>query len=128
MLFRDELYLVTITFSTNSLGDITETPTEALVYANKKSIRQSEFYQAAATGLKPEAMFEVRSIDYADQERLKFDGKYYDIIRSYSKNGEITELICTRLVNKSILTESFLVDSNGLKIFDSQNNLISVVI
>jgi len=99
MLFRDVLHLVTITFSTNTLGDITESLSESLVYCNKKSIRQSEFYQAQAKGLKPEIMFEIRSTEYADQERLKFDCKYYNIIRTYSKNGETTELICNKVVN-----------------------------
>ena len=81
------------------MGDVTESLTEKQVFANQKSIRQSEFYQAQATGLKPEIMFEVRSIDYADEERLLFDSKYYNIIRTYSKNGETIELICNRLVN-----------------------------
>jgi SPP1 family predicted phage head-tail adaptor len=99
MLFRDVAYLCTITFTENDLGDIVETLAESLVYVNKKSVRQSEYYQAQATGLKPELMLEIRTIDYNDEERLKFDNKYYNIIRNFSKNGEITELICNRLVN-----------------------------
>jgi SPP1 family predicted phage head-tail adaptor len=99
MLFRDVIYLAAITFSENALGDPIETLTEKQVFANKKSIRQSEFYQAQATGLKPEIMFEIRVIDYSDEPRLKFDSKYYNIIRTYSKNGEILELICDRVVN-----------------------------
>ena len=99
MLFRDVLKLISIAYATSAIGDIIETRTEKEVFANKKSIRQSEHYQAMATGLKPEAMFEVRLIDYSDEERLQYDSKDYNIIRTFSKNQEIVELICERLVN-----------------------------
>lgn len=64
------------------------------VFVNKKSVRQSEVYQAATVGLKPELMFEVRSLDYDNEERVKYNNKLYEITRVYDK-GEITELICT---------------------------------
>lgn len=64
------------------------------VFANKKSVRQSEVYQASVVGLRPELMFEVRSIEFDDEERLIYNGKTYEIIRVYD-NGEITELIVT---------------------------------
>ena len=34
------------------------------VFANKRSVRQSEFYAASNLGLKPELMFEVNSHEY----------------------------------------------------------------
>jgi SPP1 family predicted phage head-tail adaptor len=98
MLFRDVINLIAITNSENEIGDIVETETSIQVFANKKSIRQSEFYQAAATGLKPELMFEIRAIEYDEQKRLTYNSKPYNIIRTHSKNGEIIELICSGLV------------------------------
>jgi SPP1 family predicted phage head-tail adaptor len=97
-MWRDVISLVTITYTESDIGDIVETRTNRQVYANKKSIRQSEFYQAQANGLRPEAMFEMRSIDYQDEQKLLHDGKEYNVIRTYSKNGEILELVCDRLV------------------------------
>jgi len=97
-MWRDVIRLVTITYTESDIGDIVETRTDRQVYANKKSIRQSEFYQAQANGLRPEAMFEMRSIDYQDERKLLHDGKEYNVIRTYSKNGEILELVCDRLV------------------------------
>jgi SPP1 family predicted phage head-tail adaptor len=76
------------------MGDAIPADTKKQVYANKKSIRQSEFYQAAATGLRPELMFEVRTSDYNGQPKLEYESVTYNIIRTYDKNGEITELIC----------------------------------
>jgi SPP1 family predicted phage head-tail adaptor len=98
MLFRDVVDLLSVTTTENSIGDTIETETPRQVFANKKSIRQSEFYQAAMTDLRPELMFEVRTIEYDDEPKLKYDSKTYNIIRTYSKNGEITELICSGLV------------------------------
>lgn len=100
MLWRDVIELVTVTYTTNSMGDPLEQKNSRTVYANKKSIRQSEFYQAMQTGLAPELMFEVRSSDYQGEPWLKYEGKTYRIIRTYDRNGEITELICSGLVSQ----------------------------
>jgi SPP1 family predicted phage head-tail adaptor len=62
------------------------------VYVNKKSVRQSEIYQAASVGLRPELMFEIRSQEFQNEERLRYNGKVYEIIRMYDR-GEITELV-----------------------------------
>ncbi len=99
MLFRDVVKLISVAVTENDMGDIIETPTEREVFADKQSIRQSEFYQAAATGLRPELMFVVRSIDYNGEPKLKYNGKEYTIIRTYDKDGELIELICQGLVN-----------------------------
>ncbi len=100
MLFRDVVKLISITTTENDMGDIIETTVEREVFADKRSIRQSEFSQAAATGLRPELMFVVRSIDYEGEPKLKYNGKEYTIIRTYDKDGELTELICQGVVNK----------------------------
>jgi SPP1 family predicted phage head-tail adaptor len=98
-MWRDVINLVAVTNGENVMGDPIETETSRQVFANKKSIRQTEFYQAASTGLKPEIMFEIRSIEYFDEPKLEYENKTYTIIRTYSKNGEILELICSGLVN-----------------------------
>lgn len=71
------------------------------VYANKKSVRQSEFYQAASVGLKPELMFEVHSFDYNNDETLVYNDTEYTIIRVYNK-GELTELVCSALTGVDV--------------------------
>lgn len=101
MLFRDVVKLISVTTTENDMGDIIETPVERQIFADKQSVRQSEFYQAAATGLKPELMFVVRSIDYNQEPKLKHGDKTYTIIRTYDKDGELTELVCQGVVNRA---------------------------
>ena len=96
--WSDVVNLIEQTYTENSTGDTISTEKITKVYANKKSIRQSEFYQANATGLKPELLFEIHSIEYGDQDRLGYNSKKYDIIRTYDK-GEFIELICQGVVN-----------------------------
>ncbi|MGB4661884.1 MAG: phage head closure protein [Mobilitalea sp.] len=92
------------------LGNLTETivhgePVSEMVYrdvfANKKSVRQSEFYQAATVGLKPELVFEVHSFEFDNDEKVRYPageaGKIYSIIRVFDK-GEITELTVSSFV------------------------------
>lgn len=100
MMWRDVVQLVKLDYIVNEYGDQQYLRTPQTVFANKKSVRQSEFYQALATGLKPEIMFEVRSLEYTGQENLVYNNKEYVIIRTYSKNDEITELVCSGLVIK----------------------------
>lgn len=72
-----------------------------IVYAKKRSIRQSESYQAASVGLKPELMFEIHSIDYDNEERVKYNDKIYEITRVYDR-GEVTELIVTAITGSDM--------------------------
>lgn len=102
MMWRDTVELISVVKVDDGGGGYTETVTFRQVFANRKSIRQSEFYQAHAAGLQPEIMFEVRFADYADERKLRFPagegGRRYLIIRTYTKNEESIELICQREV------------------------------
>lgn len=100
MMWRDVINLVSETETENELGDIITVENKRQVFANKKSIRQSEFYQAQANGLKPEWTFEVRFGDYSDEKKIDYNNKPYRIIRVYTKNDEVIELICEGGVNR----------------------------
>ena len=100
MLWRDVIYLIAQVEGENEMGDPTTVDGDPRrVYANKKSVRQSEFYQAAMVGLRPELMFEVRTAEYQDEPKLRYNGKDYRIIRTYEKDSETIELICGGLVS-----------------------------
>lgn len=94
--------LIGISYSENDMGDSIETKTEREILAEKKSIKQSEFYQAQATGLRPELTFVVWSDEYGGEQELKYNGKTYTIIRTFDQNEKNLELICQGLVNKAV--------------------------
>lgn len=98
MRWSDVLYLLKEITTENDMGDIITDIEKRMVYGDKKSIRQSEFYQAQATGLRPELAFEIRSIEYDDEELIEYNEKTYQIIRTYDK-GEFIELVCQGVVN-----------------------------
>lgn len=99
MMYRDIAKLYNIVKTKNATtGRITEaTTTKKDVFVNRKSIKQSEFYQAQASKLRPEIAFEIRLVDYSSEKYIEYDNASYQIIRTHSKNFEIIELICQRI-------------------------------
>jgi SPP1 family predicted phage head-tail adaptor len=92
MLFRDVLDLITVTVTQNDIGDDIPTKTYNRIFCNKKSVRQSEFYQAMNDGLKPEYVFEVRSADYSNETLIRYNSKEYMVVRVNPKMNEWTEI------------------------------------
>jgi len=109
MRWSDVIKLASIVYTDNGLGDIVESLTERQVFANKTSVKRSEFYQAQAAGLKPEVVFEVRLIDYEGEKKVMYEGEEYNVIREYTKDGEIIELICNRVVSDIAINLTALV-------------------
>ena len=87
----------------DDVGEPIETSTEIEVYAKILSIGQQEFYQAQATGLKPELKFEIADyLDYEDEKELIHDNKRYQILRTYRKNTRQLEITVYGGVNIAI--------------------------
>lgn len=98
MRWSDVIYLIARVEGENEYGDPVETDgPPRKVYANRRSVRQSEFYQAMQQNLRPELMFEIRSIEYRGETKVRYKGQDYLVIRTYDK-GEIMELVCSGLV------------------------------
>lgn len=73
------------------------TTASTTIFAERTTIRQAEYYQAAAAGLKPELRLEVWRFEYSGQKKLVYDGLTYDIIRvSELGSGEKIVLTCAR--------------------------------
>lgn len=91
--FKDVIKLVSTTITVDELMQEIEVKTEREVFANKRSVSQSEFYNAGQSGLKPRYVFDVRLIDYEDENKLIYNDKTYNIYRTFEK-GENIELYC----------------------------------
>jgi len=73
-MYNDVIYLIKETRTVNEYGDMVVTESERAVFAQVKSIGQSEFYQAAAVGLKPEIKFVIADFyDYQGEKKLRYD-------------------------------------------------------
>lgn len=97
--------LISETNQIDEYGDTVTTSQERNVFAELKSIGQSEFYQAQAVGLKPELKFVIPDyLEYQGEKILKFqdfnetEEQEYSIIRTY-RNGNELEITCKRGVD-----------------------------
>jgi SPP1 family predicted phage head-tail adaptor len=96
MMWREVIELIELITVPDGVGGYTETEIVRTVFADKKSIRSSEFYQAHAVGLKPELNLIIRQIEYNGESRVRWKDKVYDVLRTYSKNDELLELTCVK--------------------------------
>lgn len=97
--------LISETRQIDEYGDTTITSQERNVFAELKSIGQSEFYQAHAVGLKPELKFVLPDyLEYQGEKILKYqdyneaEEQEYSIIRTYRDGNEL-EIVCKRGVD-----------------------------
>lgn len=95
--------LATTTEVVNDSGTVVRTPSWRTVYVNEKDISQTEHYQAAAVGLKPDIKLEMRRTDYFNETRLRYEGKEYDVVRSFAPNRDFIELVLRGITNKEQL-------------------------
>lgn len=105
MTYDYELNLVKVTYGENNIGDAAKTLEKRPVYASKLDYKNKNFYQAAASGLKPEITFAINKYEYDDEEEVEFEGKAYKVIDvSPIKSKDESEfesiaLLCSGLVN-----------------------------
>ncbi|MEC0664485.1 phage head closure protein [Priestia flexa] len=101
MLYRDVLFLITPGEEQQNEDGYpipgSDQSEKKRVFVNKKDVKSSEFYFAAQAGEKLEQMFELFSFDYNGQPQVEYQGKMYDVYRTYDK-GEKIELVCKRYV------------------------------
>lgn len=91
--------LIRQTFGVDELGDAVTTESTRTVLCWVRSIGQQEFYQAHATGLKPEIKFVLTDyLDYEGETALIFQNERYRVLRTF-RNGVELEIVAYREVN-----------------------------
>lgn len=96
-LFKDVIQLVSVSIELDELLQEIEKPVKRDVFANKRSISQSEFFNAGQNGLKAQYVFDIRLCEYKGEDELIFDNKSYLIYRTFEK-GEDIELYAQKKV------------------------------
>lgn len=91
------ILLTNIGSDTDKNGFEIEVFEETSVWGRECSIRGNEFYEAQSRGIKLSAMFIIKPYEYENQTLLKYEGETYKVERTYKKDTENLELICSRV-------------------------------
>ena len=95
----DVIFLISTTQSVDEYGDPVIAETKRQVFCQVASIGQKEFYQAHATGLKPEIKFRLADyLEYQQEKLVEYTGNRYHVLRTY-RDGQELELTCYSEVN-----------------------------
>lgn len=95
--YNDVISLVSYTETVDSYGRVVRQESTTDVFAKVLSIGTNEFYQAAASGLKPTIKFVIADFwDYDLQKELIHEGVRYNVIRTY-RNGHALEITAAGL-------------------------------
>ena len=88
-----------MTVTEDAIGNQVQTETTTEVWAEETGIRQSEFYNAAVAGLRPERTFVIWANEYSGQTKIEAAGVKYKLIRAYNNpsKSEMIELVCERV-------------------------------
>ena len=96
MRMEQEITLRDTVTAPNANGTATATNTDKAVFADKKSVRQSEFYAAQSAGVRADVVFVVKSDEYDGQMLVVYDGVVYKVSRTFQNGRGRVELTCTK--------------------------------
>lgn len=89
-MYNEVIQLRSYTELVNDCGIPTRTTKDRTVFAQLRSIGQSEFYQAQADGLKPQLKFVLADYyDYGDEKEVVYNSKVYKVLRTYRDHNKI---------------------------------------
>lgn len=89
-MYNDVIKLIAYAESTDAYGLTSRVETSTEVFAAVQSIGTSEFYQAAASGLKPEVKFVIADyLDYSGEKEVEWNGKRYNVLRTFRKDNTL---------------------------------------
>jgi head-tail adaptor len=97
MITNEICYLGALKKTVNTYGDaVSSVVYGSKVYCSMRSMKYSEFYQAAAVGMKPELALSLRREDYANQTYVKYNDIEYRVQRTYITDKSRIELTLYR--------------------------------
>lgn len=71
-----------------------ETFADTVIWAGRRSVKRSEFYQSTQAGYRADVIFSIYAFEYHGEEIVVLDNVLYDIVRTYQKTPDILELTC----------------------------------
>lgn len=96
MQYSDKIILRKVTDDGNENGYPNPVTTDRTVWADERSVKRSEYYDAAQAGVKVRCAYAVHLEDYDNENYVVVDGEVYVVERGYKVGlGEI-ELVCRK--------------------------------
>jgi len=99
MTYDTELILIQQAFTEDEIGNQIPVETQTTILCSLKSVARTEFYNAAAAGLRPELIFVIHGYEYNGEKKVLFEGVRYNVIRTYATYFEELELTCEKIVS-----------------------------
>lgn len=97
-MFDDIAYLCKVTITQDEYLNEKPTLEEREVFVEAKSVGMSEFYEAATTDFHPDITLVLADYyDYDGEKIIRYDGKLYDLIRTYEKRNRLELVLQERL-------------------------------
>lgn len=90
----------------SDIGEATVKESITEIFAERQSIGLNEFYQANASGFKPEIAFLIYRFEYHGEKTIIYNGERYNVIRTadVKSNGDRIKLICNAIVGDTHAT------------------------
>lgn len=101
-MYDEVIHLISVEKSVNAIGDVVENRTETQRFCSVKSVGETEFYQAQASGFKPSVKFILADfLDYQGQPYVRWVNPWgveeeLTIIRTYKNERSELELTCQK--------------------------------
>lgn len=81
---QTKINLITIVTETDDLNQIIEEErTTASVFAEVRSVSQSEFFEGGRLGFQPELQISMYDFEYNNEKIVRVNGKLYSVYRVY---------------------------------------------
>lgn len=94
---NDLISLLKIKKDVDDEGFEVERQKERVVFAKRKSITQSEFYEADRNGYKLAYKFIIKTYEYQGEKYILYHEQKYKIERTYESDTENLELVCSKI-------------------------------
>lgn len=86
------IFLVSVSYTADAIGQRVPTETSRKVYANLRSVSRSEWVAAGQMGLKPQYMAVMFAPDYQGEEIVQIDSTRYGVYRTFHDANDRLEL------------------------------------
>lgn len=96
MVKTDVLFLISESPKERGVFDSVERE-KRMVYCSVRSVGMSEIYEAMGHNLTPEYVFDLADrAEYQDEKLVEYNGKLYDVIRTYVNRQKIEITVARR--------------------------------